>query len=140
MAPSPRIATLGAGPAGLTLASLLTLSHIPYTVYDLRTSPSTSPDIPSGSLDLHASSGLLALSHCGLLPKFQALKSDCSEDFIIADKIGNVHWRDDGMEASRPEVARNDLTSLLLSSIPGERIKWGYKVLSVAAVKSKSAR
>jgi 2-polyprenyl-6-methoxyphenol hydroxylase-like FAD-dependent oxidoreductase len=135
-----RIAILGAGPAGLTLASLLSKNSIPYTLFDLRPSPSTttstphptSPLVPSGSLDLHAESGLLALQHCGLYAKFQSLKSECSEETILADKKGEVRWRDDGMDGERPEIARNALTDLLLSSIPEERIKWEHKLTHVA--------
>jgi 2-polyprenyl-6-methoxyphenol hydroxylase-like FAD-dependent oxidoreductase len=106
---TPRVAVLGAGPAGLTLASLLTHASIPYTLYDLRTPPSstsvTSPLVPSGSLDLHPESGLLALSSCGLADKFKALKREGSEECILTDKNGDVKWRDDGMGGQRPEIA-----------------------------------
>jgi len=133
---TPRVAVLGAGPAGLTLASLLTHASIPYTLYDLRTPPSstsvTSPLVPSGSLDLHPESGLLALSSYGLADKFKALKREGSEECILTDKNGDVKWRDDGMGGQRPEIARNDLTALLQSSIPSEQIKWNHKLLSVS--------
>jgi len=133
---TPRITILGAGPAGLTLASLLTYASIPYILYDLRAPPTstsaTSPLIPSGSLDLHADSGLLALSSCGLADKFKALEREGSEECILTDKNGEVKWRDDGMGGQRPEIARNDLTALLQSSIPFEQIKWNHKLLSVS--------
>lgn len=137
--PIPRIAILGAGPAGLTLASLLNISKIPYTIYESRLSLPP-PSTPSGSLDLHTESGLLALEGCGLTSNFKSLTSDCSEDTIIADKNGEVKWADDGMGENRPEVARNDLTSLLLSSLPSASVKWGHKILSVTPSTSSSAR
>ncbi|KAE9364343.1 FAD/NAD(P)-binding domain-containing protein [Stipitochalara longipes BDJ] len=133
-----RIAILGAGPAGLTLASLLTHASVPYTLYDLRAPPTatsaTSPLVPSGSLDLHADSGLLALSSCGLADKFKALEREGSEECILTNKNGDVKWRDDGMGGQRPEIARNDLTALLQSSIPASQIKWNHKLLSVSRV------
>jgi 2-polyprenyl-6-methoxyphenol hydroxylase-like FAD-dependent oxidoreductase len=84
---TPRIAIIGAGPGGLTLASLLSKKSISYTVFDIRSQPLLSSiDVPSGALDLHAESGILALEACGLLAAFRSLSSECSEDMILADK------------------------------------------------------
>lgn len=132
MPPSPKIAILGAGPAGLTLASLLTKNSIPYTVFDLRSRPPPEAiSQPSGSLDLHAESGLLALKSCGLLEKFSQLEAECGEEMIVADMHGVVRHQDDG-DGNRPEIARNALTQLLLDSVPEENINWEKKVASVA--------
>ncbi|KUJ12822.1 FAD/NAD(P)-binding domain-containing protein [Mollisia scopiformis] len=136
----PRIAILGAGPGGLTIASLLTKHNIPYTLFDLRPLPTssspTSPLVPSGSLDLHPDSGLLALKRCGLYDKFLTLTGECSEDCIITDKAGNIRWQDNGNGGERPEIPRNSLTDLLLSSIPAQNIKWEHKVLSLTSSSS----
>ena len=130
-----KIAILGGGPGGLTLASLLSSqdfsSDISYRIFDLRPRPSAEQlSLPSGSLDLHAESGLLALSACNLSAQFQALKQECSEASIIADAQGKVHWSDDGF-GERPEIARNKLTELLSSVVPDERVRWGCKVVGV---------
>lgn len=137
---NPKIALLGAGPAGLTLASLLTKNSIPFVAFDLRARPSPdSVNEPSGSLDLHNESGLLALQACGLYEKFKELKSECSEAMILADSQGVVKWQDEG-DGQRPEIARNSLTQLLLASIPPEAIKWETKILAVSPSSSSSGK
>ncbi len=89
----PRIAIIGSGPGGLTLASVLSAHNpaIPYTLFELRPPPSTTFSLtPSGSLDLHAESGLLALTHYNLLRQFETLQRACSEDTIISNKAGDI--------------------------------------------------
>lgn len=137
---TPTIAIIGAGPGGLTLACLLRKSSIPYTIYDLRPLPdSSATHLPSGSLDLHRDSGLLALDTCGLLPAFEALPGECTEDMVVADKEGTVQYEDYGEARDRPEVARNRLMELLLSTISPASVKWEHKLLSVAPSTSSNS-
>lgn len=68
--------------------------------------------------------------------KFKELEREGSEECILTDKKGDVKWRDDGMGGGRPEIARNDLTELLLSSVPSSQIRWGWKLLSVERIES----
>jgi len=49
---------------------------------------------------------------------------------MIADKHGVVQYSDDG-NGNRPEISRNTLTDLLLSSLPKESITWQQKVTAV---------
>lgn len=129
----PRIAIVGAGPSGLVLASLLHRNQIPFTIYDLRSRPSPALiNIPSGSLDLHVESGQLALSKCGLLEAFRSLTIECSEDHIICDRFGDTKFESSGHDGERPEISRNSLIELLLSSIPEDTIRWEHKVISVS--------
>ncbi|KAH9214740.1 hypothetical protein DL95DRAFT_259320, partial [Leptodontidium sp. 2 PMI_412] len=129
-----KIAILGAGPGGLTLASLLsssstTTTPISYTIFELRPQPPplNATSSSSGSLDLHGNSGLLALSACGLMPAFEALKRECSEESIITDMKGEVKWRDEGF-GERPEIERGVLMGLLLGGVEEGRVRWGVKV------------
>ena len=130
---TPSIAIIGAGPAGLTLASLLHRNSIRYTLFDLRSKPSSSNiNIPSGSLDLHVESGLKALQACGLSSNISSLPSCCSENLLLADKSGTIKYSDDGHDGTRPEIPRNTLNDLLLSSIPEDSVKWEHKLLSIS--------
>lgn len=131
----PSIAIIGGGPSGLCLGVLLHKHGIPFTVYELRDKPDDSTLLtPSGMLDLHQESGLAAIRACGLWEEFQKHILDCSEELIIMNKDGRVTHRDNGGPGpeSRPEIARNTLTHLLLASIPAERIRWECKLLSAS--------
>ena len=128
----PRIAIVGGGPSGLALGQLLHQRGIPATIYELRAN-STQEELakPSGMLDLHEESGLKAMRECGLWDAFQAAVGDCSESMRVIDPDGAVLHTDEGELASRPEIARNALTNLLVQNIPSDIIKWNHKIRTV---------
>ena len=69
---SPSIAILGAGPSGLTLARLLHLAGIDFTIFERDESAASAWGRGrSGTLDLHEGSGLLALQEAGLMEEFK---------------------------------------------------------------------
>ncbi|OAQ99770.1 hypothetical protein LLEC1_08165, partial [Akanthomyces lecanii] len=130
----PKIAIVGGGPGGLTLALVLHQHGVPVTVYELRQRPTEEElDLPSGCLDLHEESGLKAIRACGLWDKFPAYTSDCSESWKIMNAAGVTLYTDKG-SSNRPEIARHQLMRLLLSKLPDETIKWGSKVCSAERV------
>lgn len=134
--PSPRIAIVGGGPAGLTLGVLLHKQGIPYTIFELRSQP-TDADLarPSGMLDLHPESGLDAIAACGLTDEFAPLTGECSEQFLIANRAGEVLMAADG-GGKRPEISRNNLSKLLGRHVPEESIQWSHRL--VKATKTAS--
>jgi 2-polyprenyl-6-methoxyphenol hydroxylase-like FAD-dependent oxidoreductase len=83
---TPRIAIIGAGPSGLLLARLLHVSSIPVTVFESEASPNVRSQ--GGTLDLHPSSGQLALKEAGLFEDFKKHARYDGEDFILCDKTG----------------------------------------------------
>lgn len=131
---SPKIAIIGAGPAGLTLARLLHLSSSPvtYTVYELSASP-TSRIHQGGTLDLHTTTGLAAIKKCQLWDSFQRYARTEGEEMIICDKNWTelVHLK--GGQRDRPEIDREKLQEILLESLPEEKVVWGRKVVEVTA-------
>jgi len=128
---APPIAILGGGPAGLTLARLLEMAKVDYTVFE-RDSDSNARIEQGGCLDLHEGSGLLALEEAGLLERFkQVARYDATSTIATAE--GEIVGMPDheGERSPRPEIDRKDLRTLLLGSIPQERVRWGSHVVQV---------
>ncbi|EME52451.1 FAD-dependent oxidoreductase [Amycolatopsis decaplanina] len=122
-----RIAIIGAGLGGLTLARVLHVNGIEAAVFDLDASPSARTQ--GGMLDIHEESGQAALRAAGLHDEFRKLVHPGGEALRILDQHAVVHLEetDDG-DGGRPEVARGDLRDLLLGSLPESTVRWGAKV------------
>lgn len=120
---APKIAIVGGGPGGLTLARLLEVQGIEYVVYERDAKDS--PHRTGGSLDIHPRTGQEALRQAGLLQQF--LKHARYEDTTVtlADKTGKRLARV-GSEDTSPEIDRASLRQLLLDAIPGHKIRWGH--------------
>lgn len=129
---TPPIAILGAGPAGITLGRLLQLASIDYIIFERDESASWAFGRGgSGTLDLHTGSGLLALEAAGLLDHFKAV-ARFNISTKIADAQGRIHFEARGEgDKDRPEIDRKDLRTMLLGSVPAQKIRWGQKVQSV---------
>jgi 2-polyprenyl-6-methoxyphenol hydroxylase-like FAD-dependent oxidoreductase len=119
-------------PSGLALGQLLHQRGIRATIYELR-AKFTPEELanPSGMLDLHEESGLAAMRECGLWDGFQTAVGDCSESMRVINPDGAVLHTDEGELASRPEIARNALTNLLIQNVPSDIIKWNHKITTV---------
>ncbi|WP_169946759.1 NAD(P)/FAD-dependent oxidoreductase [Microbispora sp. H11081] len=126
-----RIAVVGAGMAGLTLARVLRRHGHPVTVFERDPAPDARP--PGGTLDLHEGMGQLALDKAGLLAEFRALSRPEGQAMRILDVDGTVlrDWRPRAGDRANPEIDRGRLRDLLLGPLD---VQWGRSVTEVAPV------
>ncbi|KAI1339445.1 hypothetical protein F5Y15DRAFT_382567 [Xylariaceae sp. FL0016] len=143
---APKIAIIGAGPVGLTLASILHHNDITCTVFERDSHAQVRAQ--GGTLDIHPASGQRALVAAGLLDKFQSIVRPEGEAMRIYDKQGTLlldmsgeppargqdNPNDDGLVQDRPEIDRKALKDLLVESLPPDTIHWNSGVASLARV------
>jgi 2-polyprenyl-6-methoxyphenol hydroxylase-like FAD-dependent oxidoreductase len=121
-----KVAIIGAGPVGLTMATLLQQNAIDVTVYERDKDAQTR--IWGGTLDLHKDSGQEAMKKAGLLERYYAMARPMGR--TVADEQGNVLFKKNSVpeeQYDNPEINRNDLRQLLLDSLTNDTIVWDRK-------------
>ncbi|MET8946056.1 NAD(P)/FAD-dependent oxidoreductase [Streptomyces sp. NPDC004542] len=123
-----RIAVVGGGPGGLTVARVLHRHGHPVAVLERDPAPDARP--PGGTLDLHEGLGQLALDKAGLRAEFQALSRPEGQAMRILDTDGTVlrDWRPRPDDWANPEIDRGQLRDLLIGPLD---VQWGRSVTRV---------
>ncbi|WP_316823735.1 NAD(P)/FAD-dependent oxidoreductase [Pedobacter miscanthi] len=127
-----KIAIIGAGPGGLTLARLLQMNGFKVNVYERDTDENARPK--GATLDLHEESGLAALRAAGLMDAFMANYRPGADRTRIVDQYGNIVFEDndtDNREAFRPEIDRGPLQKILLDSLEKNTVIWNSHFISL---------
>jgi 2-polyprenyl-6-methoxyphenol hydroxylase-like FAD-dependent oxidoreductase len=126
-----KIAIVGGGPGGLTLARLLQQSGAHVSVYERD--QSRSARVQGSALDLHEDSGLAALEAAGLIDAFWVNHRPDLDRLRLTDAYGVVlhdHPRQMSGTGKRPEIERGPLRDLLLDSLQPGTVEWDCKLES----------
>ncbi|WP_158826914.1 FAD-dependent oxidoreductase [Mucilaginibacter lacusdianchii] len=132
-----KVAIIGAGPGGLTLARLLQMKGISVNVYERDFDEKAR--VQGATLDLHLESGLKAIKAAGLLEEFKKTYRPGADKGLVMDKYGNIIFKDDvaaGNEDfdspyARPEIDRGPLRNLLMDSLLPGTVIWDSHLLSL---------
>jgi 2-polyprenyl-6-methoxyphenol hydroxylase-like FAD-dependent oxidoreductase len=126
-----KIAIVGGGPGGLTLARLLQQSGAQVSVYERD--QSRNARVQGSALDLHENSGLAALEAAGLMEAFWANHRSDLDSLRLTDTNGTIlhdHVRRMSGPGQRPEIERGPLRDLLLDSLQPGTVQWDCKLES----------
>ena len=133
--PPLKVAIIGSGPAGCTLARILGReSNVQVTVFEAESSINTRAQ--GGTLDLHTDTGLAALKRAGLFDEFLKYARYDGEAFVICDKKMKKYLSLKGTTSAkdsrgRPEIDRVQLRLLLVRSLPEGTVRWDSALQSV---------
>lgn len=121
-----KIAIVGGGPGGLTLARLLQQEGCNIKVYERDINEDAR--VQGANLDLHEESGLMALKKANLLAAFYANYLPDAGKLRLMDNNGKIYLDDHSEEhiaENRPEIDRGPLRKILLESLQPDTVIWG---------------
>ncbi|MFT4016480.1 MAG: NAD(P)/FAD-dependent oxidoreductase [Agriterribacter sp.] len=128
-----KIAIIGGGPGGLTLAKLLQIKGAEVKLYERDESKNVR--VQGTTLDLHEESGLEALRRAGLIDAFYANYRPNAGRLRITDKHAVIHLDDHAAEnayaGNRPEIDRAPLRHILLESLRPGTVVWNSYFVSM---------
>jgi 2-polyprenyl-6-methoxyphenol hydroxylase-like FAD-dependent oxidoreductase len=127
-----KVAIIGAGPVGLTMATLLQQQGADVNIYERDKSPQAR--IWGGTLDLHPDTGQKALKKAGLLDSYYAMAKPMGR--TMADEKGKVIFSVQPNYGS-PEINRNDLRTILLDCLTTGTVVWDRNFITLEAQNGK---
>jgi len=122
-----KVAIIGAGPVGFSMAKLLQQNGVNVSVYERDIDPQAR--IWGGTLDLHKDTGQQTLKKAGLLESYLSMALPMGIN--IADEMGNVLLTKKlsaENQYDNPEINRNDLRKMLLGSLASDTVIWNCKL------------
>ena len=135
-----KVAIIGGGPGGLTLARLLQLKGAAVKVYERDFNREVR--VQGATLDLHQESGLKALEEAGLMDAFKATYRPDADKGRIIDKHGKILYDEHtktadenfNSEGFRPEIDRGPLRNLLLDALQSDTVVWDSQFVTMSQV------
>lgn len=131
-----KIAIVGGGPGGLTMARLLQMKGVAVKLYERDINKDAR--VQGTTLDLHEASGLKALKQAGLLAAFKQHYRPGADRMTIVNEHAEIFFSDHeakpeadfGNEHFRPEIDRGPLRMLLLESLQEDTVVWDSQFIS----------
>lgn len=139
-----KIAIIGGGPGGLTLARLLQQKGANVSVYERDAGRFVR--VQGATLDLHDDSGLKAIKEAGLIEEFKKHYRPGADKMRLTDKWANILYDqheeheetiDFGHEHFRPEIDRGPLRDMLLDSLQPGTVVWDSHITSLVKENGK---
>ncbi|WP_159732539.1 NAD(P)/FAD-dependent oxidoreductase [Sphingobacterium sp. 18053] len=138
-----KIAIVGGGPGGLTLARLLQMKGAQVKVYERDFSQAAR--VQGAIVDLHFDSGLKAMEATGLMEAFKANYMKGADKYRLLDPQGNMlmdeSQRDEepvfGDEHFRPEIDRGALRDLLIDGLLPGTVVWDSQLIGLREIEDK---
>ena len=132
-----KIAIVGGGPGGLTLARLLQLKGANVKLYERDLNKDTR--VQGSPLDMHEGSGWAALRKANLSDEFNKNVRQGADKKIIVNEHAEIIFSDHetkpdedlSNEHSRPEIDRGALRKIFLESLHPETVVWDSHFISM---------
>ncbi|MDR6760039.1 2-polyprenyl-6-methoxyphenol hydroxylase-like FAD-dependent oxidoreductase [Flavobacterium sp. 2755] len=131
-----KVAILGGGPGGLTLARLLQLKGAEVKVYERDFSKESR--VQGAIVDLHFDSGLKVMAAAGLLDSFKDVYMRGADKYRMVDKNANIYIDEDNKDGDdftnenfRPEIDRGVLRNLLIDNLLLDTVIWDSHFVSM---------
>jgi 2-polyprenyl-6-methoxyphenol hydroxylase-like FAD-dependent oxidoreductase len=136
-----KIAIVGGGPGGLTLARLLQCKEAAVKVYERDYSAAAR--VQGAIVDLHFESGLKVIKAARLMDAFKANYMPGADKFRFLDKDATIVFDEPNQAPDdfdnarfRPEIDRGALRNLLIDSLVPETVVWDSQFASMEQVNS----
>lgn len=128
-----KIAIIGGGIGGLTLARLLQLKGADVAVYERDLNSEVR--VQGSTLDLHEGTGLEAMKRAGLIEEFYKYHRPTASKLRIVDQDLIVKFDDHDEEQSvaenRPEIDRAPLRDILLNALESHTVVWDSQFVAM---------
>jgi 2-polyprenyl-6-methoxyphenol hydroxylase-like FAD-dependent oxidoreductase len=128
-----KIAIVGGGMGGLTLARLLQMRGANVQVYERDIDRGVR--VQGSTLDLHEGTGLEAITRAGLIDEFYKYHRPTASKLRIVDKELHIKFDDHdhstAVAENRPEIDRAPLRNILLNSLDPDTVVWDRHFVSM---------